>query len=94
MKLTDMKRDGHPISAEGQAKALREWFSGADLGYSGLAAIMQRLEPVNDSWAHHRNADGLVQKLRKAGVIEYIGGSWHICDEYADNIDAIVQSWL
>lgn len=93
MKLREMNRDGCQITVDGQVKALRNWFARGDLHYRRLAAEMQSFEPSDAHWAHGRNADALVQKLRKAGVIEYIDGSWHLTDQYADSIDAKVQSW-
>lgn len=93
MKLTDMNRDGCFISAQDQAKALCEWFDGPTLHYQGLAVIMNTINPYKRAWAHGRNADALVQKLRKAGVIEYISGAWYLSDSHADNIHDEVKSW-
>lgn len=99
MKLSDMKRNGQSISKKEQAKALRTWFSiPNNLTLIRLCTCMNRsVSEFNGSsiaWPNGRNADALLQKLRKSGVIEFGEGKWHLTDDYADNIAQHINSWL
>ncbi len=98
MKLTGSNCDGTKLTKGEQANALRHWFGGV----SGLTAsrLMRFMSATASDTgdgtptAQMRNADSTVQKLRQAGVIEFDGKSWHLTDDYADDINHHIDSWL
>lgn len=97
MKLTGSCREGVPVTAKQQAFALSLWFD-ESVRYRGyrLASILNLVcknWPDDKPWPHSRNADALLQKLRKAGVIEFIEGWWYLTDAYADSILEDVHEW-
>jgi len=79
----DMTRDGCFASASLQKQSFVKWLSsGYPAGYSALAARMNHAEPmpITQDHPYSRVADALVQKLRKAGLVERQGRDWRLSD--------------
>lgn len=80
----DTDRDGCFASADLQKQSYLKWMSSdVPVGYTTLAAIMNRACPLteNREYPYHRVADALVQKLRKAGLIETKAKKWILTAE-------------
>ncbi|MEY8799504.1 hypothetical protein AB9K35_04190 [Leisingera sp. XS_AS12] len=82
----DMTADGLHASAENQKRAFTSWLRpGETVSYSGLAAELNRISPAPDGvkYPYTRAADRLVQKLRKAGMIELVKKEWQLTQDGA-----------
>lgn len=93
MKLKDMNRDGVFVTAEVQAKILHEWFDPEIVPFTKAWTLDARVQ-AHTSQKTCRIGDALIQKMRKAGVIEFDGRIWHLTDDYADNIYIHIDNWL
>lgn len=71
--------DGCFADTEMQIKGFISWLGGGlPGGYSTLAAKLDAMKPVETTWPYARVADRMVQKLRKAGVIEKDKRKWKL----------------
>ena len=79
----DMARDDCEATSVDQQQAFLGWAGQMPTGYSALAAelLKQRPEFRSTDWPFHRIADALVQKLRKAGLIEKQKRDWVLTAE-------------
>lgn len=88
-------RDGCTASAPLQRRAFVTWMaSGVPSGYANLAARMNYDEPMpqNTAYPYHRCADALVQKLRKAEVIEVKAAKWSLTDRGQEFFEHVAET--
>lgn len=90
MRLSDSVRYGDLITAQQQADAVFAWLEEGGVYYQRLA---RRLGLFCDASSHARLrcADSILQKMRKAQIIEYKGGEWHLVRDVSKDD---VMSWV
>jgi hypothetical protein len=79
----DMLVNGGKVSAEWQAEAWCMWVTNA--GQPRMTSCLNRTGPKpgrdarsKDPWYLYDIADRMMQKARKAGLVEYRGKRWHL----------------
>lgn len=88
MQFKDMVVYGTPVRAETQKKAFEQFLARIkSQGPQTLLVLEAILSKFGLSWATshqqptsvaHRTADRILQRARKAGVLIFIKGAWHI----------------
>ena len=87
-----MTRNGVFVDASTQAKILHEWFDDDFVPFTKACTLDARVK-AHTGVETCRIGDALIQKMRKAGVIEFDGRIWHLTDNYADNIHEHIDGW-
>lgn len=90
----DVTRDQCEASALLQKSCFVKWMaSGRPSGYSSLAARMEHAKPAPTEVSHPytRVADALVQKLRKAGMIERTGREWKLTEAGQELLEFVAE---
>lgn len=86
MIFTDIHIAGHPVVVEAQKKAFAAWLApGEKASYHKLAARIEEFAPASapegKAPPFDRAAGRIVQKLRKAGLVELVGRAWRLTGE-------------